>query len=442
MTQSQVNGVSQSSNINLQTVLRQHNFVSLPSRSDGVQLAVRNYDDQGVVCCDILVYREINGKGKALHDEVTLLVQTLSNLQSQLLNDVTHLFSTIQRYSISFLGKKAHVLTTESSQPVYCQMIPILVHQSEEYLPSIRERTRAYPAQVIHYSHFDKFLTNNLPSRVPLTSPVNTSTQALRSSYRSLGLALILVPLCIGLSGIFLALEMVPFALMAILTSVLGPALLLRKGARAFTQFQLQNVIPIQSAEPPSPRIPNIEEPTDSSTPPSQTEDSPPSPSSTWTLNHVAVYLQDAIEKSMHDALAAYQTENWSVFSEHARAFLITGLRLGILKRTGKTPSDNPSQILDQIKSNEMRLALTAWFHRLAENRQNYPLTPEEAQHLMNYSVKLLRQHQALLPVWEVQIFQVIPRVTTLNISKGLDTLTSPRRSKRRRKPKSEVLPQ
>jgi len=249
MTQNEVNRNGHGSTDGIQALLRQYEFVPLPKREDGTHLAVRNYHIQDVVCCDILVYREITEMSTTFRDEVTLLIQALSDLQTQLPNAPYQLNSTFQSHAISLLGKKAHVLTDESGHTVWCQMIPILLYYSDENLPPFIERATAYPAQLIHHSHLDGFLTQNFPKRTSQPSTSQKNIKYLRRSIRNFSLIIILLPLLVGFSGILISLGLFSSALVTILLGILGPAFLLKNATSSFKQFQIHNTIPINAIE-------------------------------------------------------------------------------------------------------------------------------------------------------------------------------------------------
>jgi hypothetical protein len=245
MTQSNVNRTNGSPVSSLESILSRHEFVPQPSRSKGIQLAVRNYRYQGVDCYDILVYKQVNEGGNILHEGVNHLLQTLSDLQRELPINPHHLNPRLQSQAISFLRKKAFVLTNESRQPVCCQMIPLLLYQSDDSLPSIRERAIAYPVQIIHHGQLEEFLTQNLPKRALCPNNSNKDLSFLRRSFRNLGFLLILVPVAIGLSGILIGLKLLHIALISILIGILGSVILVRKATGSFKQFQQQNAIPV-----------------------------------------------------------------------------------------------------------------------------------------------------------------------------------------------------
>lgn len=246
--------VNQRSTGELRQILHQCDFVSLPTRGDGTKVAVRNHDHQGVVCCNLLVYREFNGAGEALQKEVTALVETLSHLQTTLPNNPQSLHSTFQSHAISLFGKKAHVLATPTGHMIHCQITALIINHSNDFIPSVSDRASASPAHIIHHSQLGDFLTQHLPMHLSQHSNFSSNIHHLRTSYQMLGLAFLLIPIIIGLTGIGISLGVLPLALLTSLSGVLGCVFLLRKAHGAFTQFQLYNSIPIQSVQPPTPR--------------------------------------------------------------------------------------------------------------------------------------------------------------------------------------------
>ncbi len=245
MIESNVNSTNGLQEASLETILSRLEFVSQPSRGKGIQLAVRNCEYRGVDCYDILVYKQVNERGKTLQEDVNNLLQTLSDLQRELPSNPHYLNPLLQSQAISFLRKKAFVLTNKSRQPIRCQMIPLLLYQSDDSLPSIRERATAYPVQIIHHGHLEEFLTQNLPKRVLCLNNSHENLSFLKRSFRNLGFLLILVPVAIGLSGILIGLKLILIGLISILIGILGSVFLVRKATGAFKQFQQQNAIPV-----------------------------------------------------------------------------------------------------------------------------------------------------------------------------------------------------
>jgi hypothetical protein len=252
MTQNAADEPSEDSISDIQGILHQHNFVSLPTRADGTQLAVRNYDEQGVVRCDLLVFREINETSKALCKEATQLIQALSELQTELPDNPHYLNSTFQSHAIQLCGKKAQVLTDQIGQPLYCQIIPLLLYPPGVCLPSIREHATAYPAQVLPQNQMNAYLNQNLSPRLCQIKTPQKRIQYLRKSFQMFGLSFLFLPLLIGLTGIFLALTLLLPALFTILLCILEPVLLLRKTLSSFNKFQLHTAIPILTTKPVS----------------------------------------------------------------------------------------------------------------------------------------------------------------------------------------------
>jgi hypothetical protein len=252
MTQNAADELSEDSISDIQGILHQHSFVSLPTRADGTQLAIRNYDEQGVVRCDLLVFREINETSKVLHKEATQLIQALSELQTELPDNPHYLNSTFQSHAIRICAKKAQVLTDQIGHPLYCQILPLLLYSPGVCLPSIRERAAAYPAQVLHQNQMIAYLNQNLSPRLWQIKTPHKRIQYLRKSFRMFGLSFLFLPLLIGLTGIFLALTLLLPALFTLLLCILEPVLLLRKTLNSFNKFQLHTAIPILTTKPVS----------------------------------------------------------------------------------------------------------------------------------------------------------------------------------------------
>ncbi len=255
MTRKNVNVTNLNSASTAQSILLRHDFSFLSTRDDGTQIVTRNYECQGVACCDILVYRSVLKEKGPLRNAVRSLIQALSDLQSQLQEDSHQLIPQFQRHSINFFRKKASVLTNESRHPISCQIIPLLLYQTEDALPSIRDRATAYPVQLIHLDHLEEFLIQNFPKRELAPKTSYKRFQFLRRSYRNLGITILLLPIVLGLSGILLGLQLILFAFLTTLFGVLGMIILLRRATSSFTQFQVLNAIPVYTTKS-SPQTP------------------------------------------------------------------------------------------------------------------------------------------------------------------------------------------
>lgn len=228
-------------------ILNRHEFSLLSEKDDGTRIAIRNYKFRGVICCDILVYNKIFGN--SLQKATESLSQILANLQNQLQNNPHLLHSQFQSHSITFLRKKASVITNETRHPLSCRIIPVLLYQTEQSLPSIQDRVKAYPISLIHVEKFEQFIIQNFPKQKYTIRKSNNRFDSLRRSYRNLGISVLLLPLVLGLSGIFLSFELIPIAILTSLFGVLGVILILRQATNAFNQFKAQNSISIHSAK-------------------------------------------------------------------------------------------------------------------------------------------------------------------------------------------------
>ncbi len=414
----EVKRVNQPESSDIQRILQEQDFVPLSTGVDGTQLAVRKYDMQDVVCCEFLVYRELKGKGEALRGEVPLLMQAISQLQSQLQSHSLHLNYRIQSHPIKFLGKKAYILTSESGHLLEYRVYPLFISYSTPNPEVLQDSSLVFTPPIIEVNQLKMYLRQNVIRSDTRLYTLEATFRPLQRAYQYLSLALVFFPFLLGLSGILWGLGLVIFMLPIILGDILSPILLLRKALNAFHRFRLQNSIKVTLLKSPlpvavSPEVNAIEpQPIEASQP--NLNDELVATKPTWTTTTTAAYIQDTIHAAMTAALNTYQTGNWRGFSEHTRAFLINGLRMGFLKQNGKAPPNNLASLLNQITSDETRQSLAAWFQRLAIARQQRPLLPSEAQQLMNFAVHILRQQHAIPPTWEIQVFQVIPRVTNL----------------------------
>ncbi len=414
----EVKRVNQPRSTDIQQILQEQDFVPLPTGVDGTQLTVRKYDIQDVVCCDFLVYRELQGKGETLSNEVPLLIQAISQLQTQLQSPTLHLNPKTQSQTITFLGKKAYILTDESGHLLECRIYPLFISHSSTNPEVFQDSTSVFAPPIIQVNQLATYLTQNIIQSDTKLHPLEGTFRPLQRAYQYLSLALICFPFLLGLSGILWGLGLVLLGIPIMLCGLFAPILLLRKALNAFHRFRLQHSIKVTLLKSPStvsapPEVIGIQgQPAELSQ--LNVNDELVTTNTAWTATTTAAYLQDTIHAAMTASLNTYQAGNWRGFSEHARAFLINGLRMGVLKQSGEAPPDNLTSLLNQIDSDETRQSLAAWLQRLAIARQQRPLLPSEAQQLMNYAVHILRQQHAIPPTWEIQVFQVIPRVNNL----------------------------
>ena len=227
----------------VQETLQHHEFVSLPIGEDGTQRAYRIYDFRGVAYCDFLLYRISNEQGGALQNEATLLLENLSQLHAQIQSHPLPLAPPLYCHAITFLGKKAYVLANESGQLVSTRLLPLLIINSESLMNLHLDLTSISPTHVVSKSDLNQYLANIYNKTNQRNYLVDNPFRQLRKSYHTLGLALILLPFLLGLSGIFWGLSQSPLALLIILVGVLGPVFLTRKAYEAFHQFDLQHKI-------------------------------------------------------------------------------------------------------------------------------------------------------------------------------------------------------
>lgn len=315
MFNSDVIGVNEVQTDDIQETLQHHEFVSLPIGEDGTQRVYRIYDFQGVVYCDFLLYRISNERGAVLRNEATLLLQNLSQLDAQIQSHPLPLTPPLYCHAITFLGKKAYVLATASGRLVSTRLLPLLIIDSESLINLNLDLTSISPTHVVSKSDLNQYLADNLGKTNQRKFQVDNPFHQLRKSYYTLGLALILLPLLLGLSGIFWGLSQSPLVILTGLVGILGPVFLTRKASKAFNQFRLQHNISIPPSMPiillePDPFEPDLEFH-------SQVEAQIESLDEVlfskipWTPNTTAVFLQDSIslsEKQPIDTLTSTDT--------------------------------------------------------------------------------------------------------------------------------------
>jgi hypothetical protein len=248
----EVKKVTQSKSSDIQRILQEQDFVPLPTGIDGAQLAVRTYEAHDVACCDFLVYRELIEKGETLSDEVLLLLQALTKLKTQLQSSSLHNSSKIQSQTISFLGKKTHILTNKSGRLLRCRLYPLFIsHSTSNYEISQKFNTVFVPP-ILPITQLETYLTQYLVRRNPKKLSIETTFRPLQRSYHYLELALLFFPFLLGLSGILWELGLIQLALITILAGILGPGFLLRKASNSFRQFRLRHSIQVTIPKSPS----------------------------------------------------------------------------------------------------------------------------------------------------------------------------------------------
>lgn len=229
----------------IQRQLTRQEFKVLPTRINGAQLALHFTDNYGVVCCDILIYREVTKEGRALDEEATYLFQSLGQLQTLLCSHAHHIDPSIQSHAISFLGKKAYLLTNNAKRLINCRLHPLLILIPSQIPPSPKDLASVYPLHVLQAAELESYLTKVLSTKGTDLASSRTKFQSLRKAYRFLGSALILLPLLLGLSGILLGSGLSLLAALFALAGALGPLFLLRGARSAFQQFQFIQSITI-----------------------------------------------------------------------------------------------------------------------------------------------------------------------------------------------------
>jgi hypothetical protein len=125
-----------------------------------------------------------------------------------------------------------------------------LVVDSESLMSSQIDLASISPTHVVPTANLNQYLADNFDKANQSSFQVGNPFHQLQKSFRSLGLALILLPLLLGLSGVFWGLNLSPLAILLVLAGVLGPVLLTHRASKAFYQFRHENSISI-----PLPRL-------------------------------------------------------------------------------------------------------------------------------------------------------------------------------------------
>jgi|GEM_PF-5865591 len=307
MFNGEVTTVNEEQASDIQEAFRRHEFVSLPTGVDGTHRAYRIYGIQGVVYCDFLLYRISNGRGGALRNEATLLLQNLSQFHAQLQSRPLPLTPPIYCHAITFLGKKAYVLANESGQLVSARLLPLLIIDSESLMNLQIDLASTSPTHLVKKSNLSQYLANNFNKTNQRVFQVNNPFHQLRKSYHMFGLALLLLPLFLGLSGIFWGLNQSPLAILFVLVGILGPVFLTRKASKAFHQFRLQHNISIPLRLPEPGHIEPVIESQSQNEAEFKSLDEVLFPQTPWTPYTTAVFYQNSIgltEKQILDMLS------------------------------------------------------------------------------------------------------------------------------------------
>ncbi len=261
MFMGEVDKVNPTSTCEIEDIIQQHGFMPLPTKEDCTHLAFREYNVQGIVCFDFLVYRKANEKGKTLRDEVSLLNQILSHLLTQLHTHPSSLNQKIHSHAISFLGKKVPILANKSGRPLKSRFLSFLVVGSDIHDNPIIELNSRNSTLVIQRNNLNQFLAENYPKITVRPYDPKNNFRQLRNSYQYLGMAFILLPFLVGLSGFLWGVGILLGALPLFLCGLFGFALLIRKAQYKFNKFQHPHTISIIDPIFKSPPIPKQESP-------------------------------------------------------------------------------------------------------------------------------------------------------------------------------------
>ncbi|MFW9831560.1 MAG: hypothetical protein ACFFD8_07270 [Candidatus Thorarchaeota archaeon] len=254
--------MSQTSKTRLQLQLQRLEFVTLPKGIDGTTFAYRHYSAHGAFCCDFLVIRELNEKSGALRNEAALLIHYLNEIQTQINTTPHHIFPCLQSHVISFLGKKAYLITHESGQLAKVRIFPLLINWLNQTQPTDFKHTSVHPSHLVDYTELEQYVTEYFPKLDLIQNSPEATIRPLKRSYRYLGLAIFLLPFLIGLSGICWALGLSLITASLLLTSFVVPIVLLKKAQTTFNQFHVLTSIAVIVPQPLPLQFPIIASPT------------------------------------------------------------------------------------------------------------------------------------------------------------------------------------
>jgi hypothetical protein len=394
---------------------QRHGFVTLSTGLDGVRLAVLNYDSYGIACCDVIAYRIIDGEGMTLKDEAALLSQALLQIRQQLCLHPNLLSIALNRKTISFLGKKVHILCDSAGHPLQCRLQPLILLSEQASQQSTNGNSNPLTIPNVPITQLNQYLEQNFTENNTSLLPTRICLNPLRRSYKLLGIIpLVLFPI-LGISGLLFSFGWSAVGGIIGLFAGIIPLLLLLAAIGSFRDFQQHNVFTVRIVSEDE-SISSMGLASRAETPENaQYQKEAPEayegePSKTWTTTTIAAFLQDSIESALVGTLNSYRTEDWNAYSLHLRTFMVNGIRLSILKHSGQEPPEQLGEILEKIPYPDIRKELETWLQRLVATNRGTPLTLMEAQMVANFAVSLLQKVQILPSDWEARIYSIIPR--------------------------------
>ena len=270
-SKSEVKTMNQTQSTGISEQLARQGFEVLPIRIEDARVAYHTSHDERGVCCDLLVFQVVTKEGRALFEEATALFRSLEKLPPLLCESSHRINPNFRSHTISFLGKKAFLLSNETEQLLKCRLHPLLLIQPTHLAPSPGILAAIQPIQVLQISALDSYLTQISSSQLSEEESPNHSFKYLRRAYDDMSIAGILFALLIGLSGIMWGMNQFLVTLLLAFGGIFTPALILRRAKSNFRQFQLHHSFTIQS--PTAIRTVDSNRPT-------------PSPSSRETTSH------------------------------------------------------------------------------------------------------------------------------------------------------------
>ena len=401
----------------VETVLQRHGYSTLPAALEDTRLAVFHHESNGTACADVVVYREINGRGETLKDEAALLVEALPRIGQQLSRQPDLLSADSHAHPVAFLGRKVHLLVGGDGRPLRCRLFPLLI-LSPTIASKVATDRAATSLPAVPANQLDQYMTRLHGATSPQSSAIDAWLLHFRRAHQLLGGALLAFPSLLGLALLFVSFGWLSAGILSLLIAALCPLGLLSVAIRHFRAFEKENPSGVLIApEPPSLPPEGATEscavhatppPLGSVLTPEEEEKEVP-----WTPTNTAAFLLDSMQSAMAACLSTYEAANWRAYAGYLSSLLINGVRLAVLKRTGRVPPQRMDEALDQLPADNDRGELTAWLRRLASARQSQPLATGEAQEAAHFAVQLLRQLHVIPATWTVQIFRVIPRVPT-----------------------------
>ncbi len=407
-------------------VFQEYGYSILKTNFQDTFLATKRTENSDSSVCTIFGYRVVTATNDSLHGETTRLLQHISNLHQSLQENPHMLFPSLCHESISFLGKQVQVLCDTNGRVLSCVLQPLLILHGSEIPTSLFPTGEKFP--VVLDTSLKTYLHNYLPQNP--VSPKLWLKKLIRANHY-LASILFIVPILLGVYGILHSVGFQTLAQIMGTSIILAPLLLLLLAWASFHDFQKQNQFKVSFTLRPTTRpmfSESFEEDLSiSTTVQKHTEQSG------WSSQVTTAFLQDTLESTLGVLLLTYTQENWKAYARNLQIFLINGIRLNVLQRTGTVPPEDIEALTHLLPADHLQDDLTRLINRLDSAQQTLPLTKTDAQNCANFAVNFLRSINAISTTFEERLFRIIPRTTSqsslLTSQAPLSTANDPRKA-------------